>query len=97
MLVAVIMGRGRSGPGDLPSRWLIRRRRSWQSRLLRAARFFRKVALTRKPPCLGIVRMCFHLHYSENTGGFRAFSQKNGDLIKNDACFGTRMPRARVN
>ena len=32
--------------------------------------------------------MCFHLHYSKNTGGFRAFSRKNGDLIKNDACFG---------
>ncbi len=55
MLVAVIMGTGRSGQGGLPSRLLIRRRRSWKSRFLRASRFFRKVALTRKPPCLGIV------------------------------------------
>ncbi len=48
--------------------------------LLRASRFFRTVALTRKPPCLGIVRMCSPLHYSKNTGGFRVPARLKGRL-----------------
>jgi WD40 repeat protein len=70
------MGMGRSGPGVLSSRFRIRRRACWANLFLRAARFFRRVALTRKPPSLGIVRMCSHLHYSKNLRGFRAFSGK---------------------
>ena len=31
------------------------------------------VAVTRKPPLLGIVRMCSYLYYSKISGGFRAF------------------------
>jgi hypothetical protein len=34
-----------------------------------------RVAVTRKPPQFGIVRTCFHLDYSNNSGGFRAFSE----------------------
>src|SRR3954447_21741916 len=67
------MGTGRSGPGGLASRFLIRRRASWKDLFWRAARFFRIVALTRKPPCFGIVRTCSHLHYSRNLRGFRVF------------------------
>src|SRR5258707_10001846 len=71
------MGTGRSGPGVLASRFLIRRRASWKNLFWRAACFFRKVALTRKPPCFAIVRKCSHLHYSRNLRGFRVFSEKS--------------------
>jgi hypothetical protein len=67
------MGTGRSGPGVWASRFLIRRRASWKNLFWRAARFFRIVALTRKPPCFGIVRTCSHLHYSRNLRSFRVF------------------------
>src|SRR3954454_2850439 len=68
------MGAGRSGPGVGASRLLIRRRASWKDLFWRAARLFRIVALTRKPPGFGIVRTCSHLYYSRNLRGFRVFS-----------------------
>ncbi len=36
-------------------------------------RFCGIVAVTRKPPVIGIVRMCSYLHYSKFSGGFRVF------------------------
>ena len=57
--------------------------------LLRASRFFRRVALTRKPPCLGIVRMCSYLHYSKNTGAFEPFFRFSHRNSIYHACFGT--------
>ena len=68
---------GPLGTGLLAKRFLIRLRASWNNLFWRAARFFPIVELTRKPPCTGIVRMCFHLHYSKNLWGFRAFSEKS--------------------
>ena len=41
---------------------------------LRLRVFLGIVAVTRKPPKVGIVRKCFHLYYSKFSGGFRAFS-----------------------
>src|SRR3954453_5471553 len=70
------MGTGRSGPGVGASRFLIRRRAAWKDLFWRAARFLRRVALTRKPPCFGIMRTCYHLYYSRNLRGFRVFPRK---------------------
>src|SRR5450756_2882062 len=71
------MGTGRSDPGILARRRLIRRRPSWKDLFWRATRLFRIVALTRKTPCFGMVRICSYLHYSKNLQGFQAFSEKS--------------------
>src|SRR4051794_35124997 len=85
MLLAVIIGSWRSGPGRfsmrlriLRLRWLrILRLRPRAFLLLRFRASWEIVGLTRKPPYSGIVRMCSYLHYSRISGGFRAFSEKS--------------------
>src|SRR6516165_9909470 len=88
MLEAVIMGWSRSGPGRFRMRSRILRLRSlrilrlrWRDFLpsrfldflpLRSVDLLWIVAITRNPPVFGIVRMCCYLHYSKNSGGFRA-------------------------
>ena len=76
MLVAVIIGTGRSGPIDFPSRLLIRRRRSWTSRFLRASRFFPESGTHSKASLFWngenvILSLLFQKHWR-----FRAFSGK---------------------
>src|SRR5262245_43753248 len=81
MLLAVIIGSSRSGPGRFAMRSrTLRRRRSSRLRLcsrallrVHFADFLGIVAVTRKPPASGIMRMCFYLHYSGFAGGFRVF------------------------
>src|SRR5271166_2487647 len=91
MLEAVIIGWSRSGPDRFTMRPRILRLRSLRSLRLRSrvflpsrCGFFRRlrfgdfleiVAVTRKPPFFGIVRMCSYLHYSKISGGFRVFSE----------------------
>ena len=82
MLVAVIMGLSRSGPGRFTMRSRILR---WRCRRISAVPFsgllavaswglFRDNNITRNPPWLGRMRICYYLHYSKISGGFRAFS-----------------------
>src|SRR5258706_179091 len=81
MLAAVIMGWLRSCPGRLTMRSRTRCLRWLRSLRFRSRVFLRLlfgdslgiVAVTRKPPRFGIVRMCSHLHYSRIFGGFRVF------------------------
>ena len=89
MLLAVIIGSSRSGPGrfcdaveDSPlalveSTIALPRFLDVTSRATSYGCIFGDflgiVAVTRKPPLLGIVRMCSYLHYSKFSGGFRAF------------------------
>ena len=89
MLVAVIMGTGRLGPGGFPSRLPIRRRRSWNSRLLRAARFFSEGSTHSEASLFwnseDVLISTFFINRR-----FSSFFSKNNDSIKNDVCFGAR-------
>ena len=79
------------GPGRFSMRLRILRLRSLRILRLRSRDFLRSrsrvfrplrfrdlsgiVALTRKPPLFGIVKMCSHLHYSKISWAFRVFSE----------------------
>src|SRR5215472_14852358 len=83
MLLAVIMGSSRSGPDRFSMRLRTLRLRSrrilpWRCWVVLTLRFrlvFGIVALTRKAPKPGIMKMCSHIYYSSFFGDFRAFSR----------------------